>query len=125
MKENFKDLFNINPRFSTSIAFILGLILLDDLTAAEQNAVGEWLILVGQILLTNSGLQVVIENRLKNNNININSKELKSIYNPTIYDINKTKDILNKIYPSYKNEFDSLLKIIKKLEKEINDIKKE
>lgn len=125
MRKSINNLFNINPKFSTTAAFVIGLILIDDLTAAEQNAVGEWLILLGQTLITNSGLQMVIENKISNNTININSKELKSIYNPTIYDINKTKDLLNKLYPTYKNEFDSLLKMIKKLEKEINNIKKE
>ena len=125
MRKSINNLFNINPKFSTTAAFVIGLILIDDLTAIEQNAVGEWLILLGQTLITNSGLQMVIENKISNNNININSKELKSIYNPTIYDINKTKDLLNKLYPTYKNEFASLLKIIKKLEKEINNIKKE
>jgi len=125
MRKSINNLFNINPKFSTTAAFVIGLILIDDLTAIEQNAVGEWLILLGQTLITNSGLQMVIENKISNNTININSKELKSIYNPTIYDINKTKDLLNKLYPTYKNEFASLLKIIKKLEKEINNIKKE
>ena len=125
MRKSINNLFNINPKFSTTAAFVIGLILIDDLTAAEQNAVGEWLILLGQTLITNSGLQMVIENKISNNTININSKELKSIYNPTIYDINKTKDLLNKLYPTYKNEFASLLKMIKKLEKEINNIKKE
>ncbi|MBQ6285696.1 MAG: hypothetical protein IJK67_05285 [Bacilli bacterium] len=125
MRKSINNLFNINPKFSTTAAFVIGLILIDDLTAAEQNAVGEWLILLGQTLITNSGLQMVIENKINNNTININSKELKSIYNPTIYDINKTKDLLNKLYPTYKNEFASLLKMIKKLEKEINNIKKE
>ncbi len=125
MRKSINNLFNINPKFSTTAAFVIGLILIDDLTAIEQNAVGEWLILLGQTLITNSGLQMVIENKISNNTININSKELKSIYNPTIYDINKTKDLLNKLYPTYKNELASLLKIIKKLEKEINNIKKE
>ena len=125
MRKSINNLFNINPKFSTTAAFVIGVILIDDLTAAEQNAVGEWLILLGQTLITNSGLQMVIENKINNNTININSKELKSIYNPTIYDINKTKDLLNKLYPTYKNEFASLLKMIKKLEKEINNIKKE
>ncbi len=125
MKESFNDLFNINPKYTTTIAFILGLILINDLSTYEQNAVGEWFILLGQTLITNSGFQQVIESRINNYNININSKELKSIYNPIMYDINKTKEILNKLYPSCKNEFNVLLKAIKKLEKEINDIKKE
>ena len=72
MKKKLNSIFNINPKYSTIIAFILGLILIDDFTAAEQNAIGEWLILIGQTLLTNSGLQVVVENRVNNYNTNIN-----------------------------------------------------
>lgn len=120
-----KDLFNVNPKYSTIIAFILGLVLIDDFSASEQNAIGEWLILIGQTLLTNSGLQVVIENRINNYKTNINSKELKSIYNPTIFDINKTKDILNQLYKNNTNDIDILYKAINKLQKELDKIKKE
>ncbi len=125
MKDKFDDIFNINPKYSTTSAFILGLILLDDLTAAEQNALGEWLILIGQVLLTNSGFQIVIENRIKGNNLNIYSKELKSIYNPTIYDINKAQELIKKIDPNFKNDMDSLSKMIHELNKKIDKLKKE
>lgn len=125
MKKKLNAIFNINPKYSTTIAFILGLILIDDFTAAEQNAIGEWLILIGQTLLTNSGLQVVIENRINNYNTNINSKELKSIYNPVMYNIDKTKELLKEIYPNNKNSIDILSKAINKLQKELNSIKKE
>ena len=37
-----------------------------------------------------------------------NSKEFKSIYNPNIYDINKSKDIIKKLYPDCKNELQLL-----------------
>lgn len=125
MKKKLNSIFNINPKYSTIIAFILGLILIDDFTAAEQNAIGEWLILIGQTLLTNSGLQVVVENRVNNYNTNINSKELKSIYNPVMYDIEKTKELLKEIYPNNKNSIDILSKAINKLQKELDSIKKE
>ncbi len=125
MKKKLNSIFNINPKYSTIIAFILGLILIDDFTAAEQNAIGEWLILIGQTLLTNSGLQVVVENRINNYNTNINSKELKSIYNPVMYDIEKTKELLKEIYPNNKNSIDILSKAINKLQKELDSIKKE
>lgn len=125
MKGNYKDLFNINPKYSTTSAFILGLVLINDLTFAEQNALGEWLILIGQTLLTNAGFQYAIEDKISNNQININSKEFKSIYNPNIYDINKSKDIIKKLYPNCKNDFDNIEKILKDLSKKINEIKKE
>ena len=40
MNKSFHDLFNTNPRYSTSISFILGLLLVDSLTAPEQNMLG-------------------------------------------------------------------------------------
>jgi hypothetical protein len=57
MNKAFNDLFNTNPRFSTSISFILGLLLIDNLTAPEQNMLGNWIILLGQTILTNAASQ--------------------------------------------------------------------
>ncbi len=124
MRKNKNNLFNINPKYSTILAFILGLALIDDFTAAEQNAIGEWLILIGQTLITNSGLQVVIENRINNYNTNINSKELKSIYNPSIFDIDKAKELIKNINKNNSNDIDTLYKAINKLQKELDKIKK-
>lgn len=122
--KKFDDIFNINPKYSTTSAFIIGLILIDNLTYAEQNALGEWLILVGQTLVANSGFQLVIENRINNYKLNINSKKFKSIYNPGIYNIDKAKDIIKNIYPECKNDIDNLSKIINEIQKQINNIKK-
>ena len=122
--KKFDDIFNINPKYSTTSAFIIGLILIDNLTYAEQNALGEWLILVGQTLVANSGFQLVIENRINNYKLNINSKKFKSIYNPRIYNIDKAKDIIKNIYPECKNDIDNLSKIINEIQKQINNIKK-
>ena len=47
--------------FTTS-AFVIGLLLIDNLTPAEQNSVGNWLMLVGQVLETNASQQQVINN---------------------------------------------------------------
>lgn len=125
MKNSYDDLFNINPKYSTTAGFILGLILIDNLNAAEQNALGEWLILIGQTIVTNSGFQLVIEGKINKNTLNINSKEIKSVYNPIKYDISKTKDIVKKLYPSFKNDIDGLSKMINDLQKQIDNIKKE
>jgi hypothetical protein len=125
MKDNYKDLFNINPKYSATSAFILGLVLIDSLTTLEQNAVGEWFILVGQTLVTNSGFQAVIESRISGNRLNINSKEIKSLYNPFIYDIKKVKKLIKKLYPSFQSDIDSVEKILSDLQSKIKDIKKE
>lgn len=89
MNKSFHDLFNTNPRYSTSISFILGLLLVDSLTAPEQNMLGNWIILMGQTILTNAASQNIIESRISGNIFNINSKEVKCIYNPPVYDIKK------------------------------------
>ena len=126
MRQSFDEIFNINPRYSTSIAFILGLILIDDLTAPEQNMMGNWLILIGQTILTNASSQNLIESRISGGIMNINSREVKCKYNPPIYDINTIKEIVNKIYPSQNNEeFEILYKAINNLKKEIEALKKE
>ena len=124
MKGNFKDIFNVNPKYSTTTGFILGLILIDGLNVVEQNALGEWLVMIGQTLLTNCALQLVIEQRISGNNININSKKFKSIYNPGVYDINKTKELIKKLYPEFKDDVDNLSKMLDDLQKQINNIKK-
>lgn len=124
MKDSFDDLFNINPTYSTSIAFILGLLLVSDLNTPEQNMLGNWIILLGQTILTNASAQNVIESRIQGNRYNINSKEVKSIYNPIYYDINKVKDIINKFYPN-NNELNSIKKYLDELNRKIEEIKKD
>ena len=124
MKNSFDDLFNINPSYSTSIAFILGLLLVSDLNTPEQNMLGNWVILLGQTILTNASAQNVIESRLQGNRININSKEVKSYYNPVYYNINKIKEIINKVYPNTNNEIDIIKKCIDELNNKIEELKK-
>lgn len=58
---------NINPEIFTITAIIVGLIIEDDYTADELNSIGNWLILVGQITLTTSAQQQLINNRYQNN----------------------------------------------------------
>lgn len=53
------------PIYSTS-AFLIGLLLCDDLTPAEQNSLGAWFMLVGQTMSTNSSQQQLLNNRRKN-----------------------------------------------------------
>src|SRR5574344_2154604 len=99
MKESFDDTFNLNPRYSTTIGFILGILLIDGLTVPEQNLLGNWIILIGQTILTNASSQNVIQDRIKGGIININSQEIKCVYNPIVYNIDKIRDSVNKVYP--------------------------
>ena len=124
MNKSFHDLFNTNPRYSTSISFILGLLLVDNLTAPEQNMIGNWIILIGQTILTNAASQNIIESRINGNIININSKEAKCIYNPPVYDINKIREIIRKLYPDSSSDIDKLNDMLTDLQKKVEELKK-
>lgn len=126
MKNSFDDLFNLNPRLSTSISFILGLVLIDSLSTPQQNMLGNWIILLGQTILTNASAQNVIEQRItKGNPYNINSKEVKCIYDPIYYDIDKITQIVKSVYPTTSvNDIDTLCNMIKRIDEELKEIKK-
>jgi len=71
---------NIPPKLFTLSAVALGYLLIDDLTANEQNALGNWLMLTAQVLCTNAFYkQVEAERRNGPNNINVETLE-KMIY---------------------------------------------
>lgn len=125
MKHSFDDIFNTNPRYSTTVGFILGLVLVDNLTAPEQNMLGNWIILIGQTILTNAASQNIIESRISGGIININSKEVKCIYNPIVYDMNKIRKIIKDVYPSSNRDIDVLKKAIDELNKKLDELKKD
>lgn len=125
MKKSFDDIFNTNPRYSTIVGFILGLVLVDNLTAPEQNMLGNWIILIGQTILTNAASQNIIESRISGGIININSKEVKCIYNPIIYDMNKIRKIIKDVYPSSNRDIDVLKRAIDELNKKLDELKKD
>lgn len=124
MKQSYDDIFNTNPRYSTTVGFILGLVLVDSLTAPEQNMLGNWIILIGQTILTNAASQNIIESRINGSIININSKEVKCLYNPVIYDIEKIRKIIREVYTSSNNDIDILKKAIDELNKKLDELKK-
>ena len=51
---------NIPPKLFSLSAVAIGYILIDDTTANEQNALGNWLMLVAQVLSTNAFYRAVI-----------------------------------------------------------------
>lgn len=70
---------NIEPKLFSLSAVIVGYLLIDDTTANEQNALGNWLMLVAQVLCTNAFYkQVQAERGLDNgpsNNPNYSNNE--------------------------------------------------
>lgn len=56
---------NIPPKLFTLSAIAVGYILIDDLTANEQNALGNWLMLTAQVLCTNAFYKQVQMDRMQ------------------------------------------------------------
>ena len=61
---------NMEPKIFSLSAVIVGYLLIDDLTANEQNALGNWLMLVAQVLCTNAFYKQVLSERKITNSIN-------------------------------------------------------
>jgi len=103
---------NINSKTYTLSAIVIGYLLLDDSTPAEQNSLGNWFMLIGQVLCTNSAQQQVLNNKSGNSNQDnrhiVNDDNLKNMF----------KD---------DNDVDNQIKMMKKvidtLEKEITNLK--
>ena len=90
----------------TTICFIIAMAITDDLTANEQNAIGNWLILLGQVLCTTGALQQEIEEKLKGVTININSKQAKQNNSPfteNYIDIETLKRTIQKVEEQLNN----------------------
>ncbi len=106
---------NIDPQVFSFIAVLIGSAAVGDYSAVEQNSIGNWLILVGQFILTNAAQQQLIESRIENGNLNINSREAKmggSFY------ANNGKSNQNQ-----RAEVDFLLDAVEKIQRELENIK--
>ena len=66
---------NMDPKIFSLSAVIVGYLLIDDLTANEQNALGNWLMLVAQVLCTNAFYKQVLSERKIKNSIDKQFKE--------------------------------------------------
>ena len=87
---------DISPKLFSASAVVVGFILIDDLTANEQNALGNWLMLTAQVLCTNAFYKQVVEER-----------------NPSTQNNN----------PSEKDQVEILTKMVNALNKEIESLK--
>lgn len=85
---------NISPKTFSASAIIVGYLLIDNLTANEQNALGNWLMLTAQVLCTNAYYKQVQQER------NITPEKSKE-----------------------KQEIDMLQQLLNALEKELNNLK--
>lgn len=93
---------NVGAKTFTTSAFIIGLLLIDDTTSNEQNALGNWLMLVAQVLCTNAYYQQVRNERSENstnnygyaNNNNFNTDNMSK--SESIRMLKKMVDAINK-----------------------------
>lgn len=108
---------NFDPKIYTISAFIIGFALIDDFTASEQNAIGNWFITIGQILENNSAFQQMVEGRISGNSININSKKFKKTGDPYM-------DVKASCSTPTDKEIDNLKKIIKTMQDKIEELSK-
>lgn len=84
MQELYDLIFSLPPKQFTLVGVILGFLLIDDLSPAKQNSLGNFIILIGQIIEASSAQAQVIQNM-------INTKQ----NNDMIQDLNKIKNMLN------------------------------
>ena len=75
-------------RLLTITAFTIGYVLIDELTATEQNAVGNFFMLIGQTLSTNSSFNFNVDWNNATSGTNINKIDEKEL-------LNRVKDIFN------------------------------
>ena len=77
---------NFDDKSLTTLAFVIGLALIDNFSSTEQNAVGNWIMLIAQTLCTNGSYTF--------------NKELKSHIGDdnsiTKDTLRKTSDIINR-----------------------------
>ena len=89
---------DVSPKAFSFSAIVVGYLLIDDLTANEQNALGNWLMLTAQVLCTNAFYkQVQAERSGVNTNQNISSEQ-------SIRILKKMVDALNKEIEKLKSD---------------------
>lgn len=102
---------NINPELFSILGAVTGIIVEGDYTANELNSIGNWIILVGQFMLTTAAQQQLINGRYQNNN----GSRIRS--NANNHSAN------NKQY-STQEQLQELANYLKKLEEKIEEITK-
>lgn len=108
---------NIEPQVFSFLAVLVASACISDYSASEQGSIGNWFMLLGQFIVTNAAQQQLIEGRIEKSNININSREYK---NGGSYYANGGKSNQNQ-----RLEVDFLLEAVNKLQKELENLKKQ
>jgi len=121
---------NMNLRLPTLLATTIGFVVGGNFTALEQIAIGNWIMQIGQTVMTNAHYQELVEKRIiQEENINLNSKKFKNGGSPFSTPPKPPEDYV-KYYESFKssineNDLADLQKAIKIINDELNKIKEE
>ena len=104
---------NVPPKLFSLSAIVVGYLLINDTTANEQNALGNWLMLVAQVLSTNAFYRAVMQER------GLEPKESTETGRNNAYTFsNQNNNNENN------NTLDMLQKMVSAIQKEIDEIKK-
>ena len=106
---------NIDSKLATLSSVLIGLALINDFSADEQKAIGNWFISIGQTLFTNASWQAMIESRIRGNTLNINSRKYKETGNPYMDNHSWTQSPCDK-------EIERLKKIVRIMQEEIEKL---
>ena len=116
---------NIPPKLFSISAVAIGYLLIDDTTANEQNALGNWLMLVAQVLSTNAFYRALMQER------GLEPRESTESGKNNSYSFGNNSNYFNNNFngkTDSQNEYNETIimleKMIRALEKEICEIKK-
>lgn len=107
-----------NTRILTLSAIVLGYALISDYSAYEQNSIGNWFMLVGQVLSTNSAFQQTAQEKKKGNTYNINSKQYKEGGSPYM-----NEKIYSEHLSADEEEIQKIKEVLENLIDKINNLK--
>ena len=115
---------NVPPKLFSFSAVVVGYILIDDMTANEQNALGNWLMLVAQVLSTNAFYRAVMQERGleprestetgRNNSYTFGNDNNNNNYNYNQNECNETVEMLEKMVRAMQQEICDIKKNISK-----------
>ena len=116
---------NIPPKLFSISAVAIGYLLIDDTTANEQNALGNWRMLVAQVLYTNAFYRELLQER------GLEPRESTESGKNNSYSFGNNSNYFNNNFngktdsqTEYNETIIMLEKMIRALEKEICEIKK-
>ena len=113
---------NVPPKLFSLSAVAIGYLLIDDMTANEQNALGNWLMLVAQVLSTNAFYRAVMQERgLEPTNSTESGKNNSYTFSNSLNNNSNNRSSTNQ--NDYEETLIMLKKMIKALEKEIRELK--